>query len=344
MSEIRKDPVTGRWVVIDGNRPLGQEVSAHCWRTPPAACPFCMGHEYYTPPEIMAIAQVSRQPNGQNWDLRVFPNRFPLLRAEEPLERRGYGIYDTISGAGAHEIVITTPKHERVLSEFTPPESERMFVCFRDRLNDLYRDSRLRYVSVFTSQGRRAGATLSHPHSQIVATPMVPKVIKEELLGARGWYEYKERCVFCDIIRQELSQGERIVATNSHFVALCPYASRYPFETWILPLEHQCSFGATPYGLIGALGEIVVLVARGFQNLLLAEDLYLAIHTAPNQVERPGYWKTLAHDFHWHIEMYPALLRNFGLEWSTGCSLNPTPPEQAALALAQAGLQLEQRP
>jgi UDPglucose--hexose-1-phosphate uridylyltransferase len=175
----------------------------------------------------------------------VVPNKFPALRIEGELDREGEGIYDKMNGIGAHEVVIETPRHEETLSTLPLKNVENILLVYRDRIIDLRRDQRLRYVLVFKNHGVAAGASLEHSHSQIIALPIVPKRVSEEIEGAKIYFNYKDRCVFCDIIRQELQQKHRIIIENKFFVSIAPFASRFPFETWILPKTHYSSFEHT---------------------------------------------------------------------------------------------------
>ena len=237
MPELRKDPITGRWVVVSTERQkrpndftlhrasvIGRE-----------HCPFCPGHEAMTPPEVLAYRQDGSGANGPGWDLRVVPNRFPALRVEGTLDRTGEGMFDRMSGIGAHEVVIESPDHDKTFATMSEGEIARVLWAFRDRVHDLKNDIRFRYILLFKNQGAGAGATLEHGHSQLMALPIVPNFVREEIEGARRHFQDKERCVFCDIIRQEMAAGTRVIHENADVVAIAPYASRVPFETWVLP-------------------------------------------------------------------------------------------------------------
>src|SRR5438132_6770836 len=248
LPELRKDPVTGRWVIISTERrkrpnafrvehvtPLGLE-----------HCPFCAGREDLTPPEVLAYRHNGSAPNASGWDLRVVPNKFPALKVEGGLEREGEGMFDRMNGVGAHEVIIETPDHAKTLATMSEPEIERVLYAFRDRIQDLKRDRRFRYILVFKNHGAAAGATLEHTHSQLIALPIVPDFVREEIEGARRHFTAKERCVFCDILRQEVSARTRVILESADVVALAPYASRFPFETWLLPRRHSARFEDAP--------------------------------------------------------------------------------------------------
>jgi len=235
--ELRKDPITGRWVIISTDRQkrpndFRLERSAATGRE---QCPFCPGHEAMTPPEILAYRQNGGAANASGWDLRVVPNKYPALQVEGTIDREGEGMFDRMNGIGAHEVIIETPDHDRTLAVMSEPEIERVLWAYRERMIDLKQDHRLRYILVFKNHGAAAGATLEHPHSQLIALPIVPDFVREELEGARLHYQIKERCVFCDIVQQELRDGRRVIQENADIIALAPYAPRFAFETWLLP-------------------------------------------------------------------------------------------------------------
>ena len=243
MAELRRDPVIGRWVIISterGKRPsdFGKEVETGVGKY----CPFCPGNEDKTPPEILAYHEPSREKNAPGWWVRVVPNKFPALQIEGALNRQGEGMYDKMNGIGAHEVVIETSDHSIDFPDLQDKRAEDVVWAFRDRIMDLKKDPRFEYILVFKNKGAAAGASLTHPHSQLIATPVVPKHVRELVNGAKNYFEYKERCVFCDMIKQELTTGQRIVAENDDFLAFVPFAARFPFEVWILPKVHDSDF------------------------------------------------------------------------------------------------------
>lgn len=335
MAELRRDPITGRWVIIStsrGKRPTDfvQDVKD---AGDPANCPFCYGNENKTPPEISALRKQGA-PNSSGWTVRVIPNKYPALGIDEAVTKRGLGIYDLMTGFGAHEVVIETPDHYKTIHELSVEEIKNVLSVCQNRLEDLHRDIRFRYVLIFKNEGPQAGATLSHSHSQIIATPVTPINVKSELMGAESYYQAKERCLFCDMISQEKDLGSRIVYENDHFISFCPFASRFPFELCLLPKQHQVDFyGSRPHtqdmatALKVTLSKLAVALNKPQYNYI--------IHTAPNRVNRRGYWQTIAEDFHWHIEIMPRLTKVAGFEWGTGFYINPTPPEDAAKYLRE---------
>ncbi|MBL8175083.1 MAG: galactose-1-phosphate uridylyltransferase [Bryobacterales bacterium] len=332
MPELRKDPVTGRWVIIASDRSRRpsdfsrETVTLHGGRF----CPFCPGNELKTPPEVLSYRSHG-EPNQPGWSVRVVPNKFPALRVEGTLERHGEGMYDKMDGVGAHEVIIESPEHMTTFGGLPEKQIESVFWAFRDRTLDLKRDLRLRYILFFKNHGEPAGASLEHSHSQLIALPVVPKRVLEELEGAKRYYDFKERCVYCDMVRQEAESGSRVVVETEHFLAIAPYAPRFPFETWIIPRRHSSHFETADAPLLENLAWVMRTVIRKQDRVLECPPYNFVMHTAPvHESHMPHY--------HWHIEVIPKLTKVAGFEWGTGFYLNPTPPEEAARYLRDAGL------
>lgn len=332
MPELRKDPVVGRWVIISTDRSR-RPMNFAPTRVERASnfCPFCPGQEDKTPPEVYACRQNGGGPNSTGWKVRVVPNKFPALQIEGALDRRGEGLYDKMNGVGAHEVVIEGPNHDLSLADLPVEHLVEVLKAYRERMVDLHRDRRFRYVLVFKNHGAGAGATLEHTHTQLIATPIIPKILMEELEGARRYHELKERCVFCDIIQQDTADhnGRRVVAMNERFLAIEPFAPRFPFETWILPRRHDSSFQ-----VVQDLDEYRDLASilkdtLGRLNRALDRPPYnFVIHTAPVSEGDLDY-------YHWHLEIMPVLARMAGFEIGSGFHINPTPPEDAAQYLRE---------
>ncbi len=327
MPELRKDPIVGRWVIISterGKRPTS--FSSVSKRIAPKMCPFCPGQEDNTPPEILSYRESGSEPNRPGWSLRVIPNKYPALRVEGALDRAPKGLYDKMNGVGAHEVIIETSDHATDLVDMSDHEVRDILWAYRERMLDLQRDQRIKYILVFKNHGEAAGASLEHAHSQLIATPIIPRRVAEEIDGARRYYEFKERCIFCDIVRQEITENERLVLDFDSFIAVQPFAPRFPFETWILPKAHQSSF------LEMSDGDHLTL-ARCFKDILSRLKLALndpafnfMLHTRPIDRDSHEY-------YHWHFEIIPKLTSVAGFEWGSGMYINPTAPEESAAYL-----------
>jgi len=332
MPELRKDPILGRWIIISkerGKRPTDFIVETNS--TKGGFCPLCPGNENTTPPEVLAYGRESGPPNSPGWKLRVVPNKYPALIIEGELGKEGEGIYDKMNGIGAHEVIVESPNHEDSLANLPPEKLKQIFWAFRDRIIDLGRDPRFRYVMVFKNYGRAAGASLEHSHSQLVALPILPRMIVSELDGSLSYYRYKERCIFCDIIRQEIKEDTRIVCQNDKFITIAPYAPRSPFEMWILPKEHSSSYTSLDEQGFASLSDIFSESMRRLDKCIPGVPYNFVLHTAP--LRSPH----LEH-FHWHFEIMPKLTNIAGFEWGSGFYINPTPPEDAAKFLREVKL------
>lgn len=330
MPELRKDPMSGRWVIISIER--GKRPSDFGMRVSPKKggfCAFCEGNEHTTPPEILAFRPNSGKPDSPGWTLRVVSNKFPALNVEGQLDRVGEGIFDKMNGVGAHEVIIECPDHKQTLSSMPLNYVEDALWAFHSRITDLKKDARFRYVLVFKNEGDEAGASLEHTHSQLIALPIVPHLVEEELFQAKQYYEYKERCIFCDIIRQESANEVRVISENDDFIALAPFAPRSPFETMILPKRHESSF--IPHGNFSLLSQMLQRTLKQIDKVLELPPYNMMIHTSPFKNEVNDY-------YHWHIEIIPKLTKIAGFEWGSGFYINPTPPEEAAKFMRDADI------
>ncbi|MGI5817763.1 MAG: DUF4931 domain-containing protein [Armatimonadota bacterium] len=340
MSELRKDPIVDRWVIIAaerGRRPTDYETPRPTPGGP--GCPLCEGNERMTPPEIWALRPGGSAPDTPGWQVRVVPNKYPALRVEGEATRLGLGMLDRMDGVGAHEVVIESPNHDWRMADGPQEAIQRVLLACQLRLADLYRDERLRYCVIFRNHGAEAGATISHPHSQIMAIPVVPGRVKSKLVAAREYYSRKERCIFCDLIAQERKLDERIVMDNGRFVAIAPYASRFPFELAVYPREHSHDFAAMDEPSRAALAEVLQSSLTYLRPALGSPAYNFIINVAPNPTPRPGkpaYWSTLHLDYHWHIEILPRVTSIAGFEWGTGFYINPVAPEDAARYVREA--------
>lgn len=330
MPELRKDPIVGRWVIISterGKRPSEFEFTQPATKV--GFCPFCPGNESKTPPEVLAYREGSGGPNSEGWHIRVVPNKYPALKVEGELNREGDGVYDKMNGVGAHEVIIESPDHRDTLATIPTRQFEEVLWAYRDRIIDLKKDSRLRYILIFKNHGEAAGASLEHTHSQLIALPIIPKRVAEELAGAREYYNFKERCIFCDIIRQEIMQGTRVVAENRDFIAVTPYAPKAPFEIWILPKVHESNFENCQKHHYENLSTIFSDVLKRMDKVLNYPPYNFILHAAPVKNGATQF-------YHWHFELIPKLTKVAGFEWGSGFYINPTPPEEAAKFLRDA--------
>ena len=326
MPELRKDPVVDRWVIIAPER---ADRPNALLRNPPERegerelCPFCPGNESMTPPEVLA-----QRADDNGWTLRVVPNRYPALRTEVQLAREGHGLFDQMAGVGAHEVVIETRAHAQTLAEASAGQIAAVFRAWQERMVDLSRDIRLKSIAAFKNHGEAAGATLFHAHSQLVALPFVPPALQRELDAARRHFDGKERCVFCDVLAQELRDKERVVLETDGAVCISPWAARSPFETWILPRGHRSAFESATGQELLAVADALRVMLRKIDVALEKPAFNLWLHTMPLR-EPANDW------YHWHLELKPVLTLAAGFEWSSGCFINPTPPEEAAGFLRQ---------
>ena len=326
--QIRKDPISMNWVVQEDGETTWPNLNA---------CPFCPGQEALTPQTIYSHV------NGiGGWEVRVTPHLRPLYRIEGDAQRRAEGVYDRMRSLGAHEVVIETPDHHARLSRLDEKNVAQVVRAFVSRLVDLKKDRRFRYVSVFRNQGKMAGQSPDHPHSQITATPFIPRRMVYELRSLQRYYALKERCLICDIAQQENSKPARTVEWDDEFMAFCPFASRVPYEIWILPLEHHCAFEEDLTSWDRQLH-----FARFLKSVLLrlesvAEDYNLTLHTTPNRTakfERADHWRTLREDFHWHFELIPVRVSTARSYFLKDVYYNSVLPERAAEELRKVNVE-----
>jgi UDPglucose--hexose-1-phosphate uridylyltransferase len=331
LPELRKDPITNRWVIISTDRAKRPNdfVRESVEIRGKGMCPFCYGNESKTPPELLAYARNGGGPNTPGWTVRVVPNKFPALGIEGDLDRSGEGLFDRMNGVGAHEVIVETPDHNMTLARLSEKAIEDVLFAFRDRVLDLKNDKRFRYILIFKNHGDAAGASLEHTHSQLIALPIVPKRVREEVDNARRYYEEKERCIFCDMIRQEREEGVRVIVETPEFIGLAPYAPRFPFEIWILPKQHSSSFENNQSSVFAALARALKDCLQRVETVLDNPAYNLMIHTSPLGEELNAH-------YHWHIEIMPKLTKVAGFEWGSGFYICPTPPEESARFLREA--------
>jgi len=294
--ELRKDPITQSWVIQEDDQSAWPEA---------VGCPLCPGKE-----EVSGRAIYEHPYGHPQWQVRVIPHLRPLYRIEGDALRRAEGIYDRMRNLGAHEILVEGPDHQLQLSQQSDENLAQVLRAFVTRIGDLKKDRRFRYVTIFRNQGPLAGQDLEHPHSQIAATPFIPRRVVYELRSAQRYYEMKERCLYCDVLKQELMQQVRVVDCDDMFAAFCPFASRVPYETWVLPTQHHCSFeeDLSTWEKQFHLARFLKGVLRRLEGIAPAHQFVL--HTSPNvhaKFDRAGHWQSLGDDYHWHLEILPVL-------------------------------------
>ncbi len=342
MSELRQDPMTGNWVIIAperAGRPTDFTKGAAEVVRRSQVCPFCPGNEAMTPPAVMTVPESSNrdEPGGPAWpawEVRVFPNKFPALEAIAAggsVGETGAGLpvlFERLDGVGVHEVIVETPDHGAALATLSLKSIESVLRVYQARIRELEKDQRIRHVVIFRNHGREAGATLEHGHSQLIALPIVPVRVREEVEGARAYFSSKSRCIYCDITQLEEPDGKRLILKNEHFIVVAPYASRFPFEAWLLPRRHSARFEDTSETECGSLAGALKSTLASLDEALDCPPYSFIIHSAP-------FREALDESYHWHIEIVPILTRVAGFEWGTGIFINPTPPEDAAQTLRE---------
>ncbi len=296
--ELRKDPITRSWVII------GDEVGELVGRA--EGCLFC-GASADSAQVIATLPGL----NGSLWSARSVVHPHALYQIEGEAGRRGEGLYDRMRAVGAHEVLVENPRHDGHMWNASDAEVEQFLRLAALRIQDLKRDSRLKYVSIFKNHGEGAGQEFDHPTSQLTATTFVPRRVLYELRAGRDYFQSKERCVFCDIVAQEERQNLRVLEIRGDYIAMGPYAPRVPYETWILPRSHEAAFERSATSRVGNLMDLAALFRHTLQRIrTVANAFHLVLHTSPNSQhpsEALGYWKTLDDDYHWHIEILPIL-------------------------------------
>ena len=327
MSEWRADPVTGQWVIVAADAPVRRrdfDLDEH----PPDSdgpCPLCEGHEAAAGREILAVRNGSTA-DGPGWDLRVVPNRVPVLRVEDAGDVVRDGLLEHQPGLGAHEVVVESPRHDASWFTMAPEDLTRVLLAWRDRMADLRRDFRMRAALAFKNHGAKAGARLPHSHSQVVAMPRIPPRLDDEVKGSERHHAATGRCVFCDLAAHEIAAGARVVAASAACVALAPYASRSPFEVWLLPRQHGARFEAASTADIAGVAGVLHQVLALMDGQLGRPAFNAVLHSAP-------YGVTADAVYHWHLELVPRVLRATGFDIGTGTAVNPVSAEKATRVL-----------
>ena len=329
--ELRKDPLTRSWVLTGDNPEAGARVET--------ACRLC-------PAGPDRLQQIASRPalRGGAWSTRAVVHPGAIYHIEGSSERRGEGLYDRMPTLGAHELLVENPKHDRQLWQASEEEIEQFLLLVAQRIQDLKRDGRFRYISLFKNFGLGSGQEFEHPNSELTATTFIPRRVLYELRAALSYFKQKERCVFCDIIAQELRQGQRVVEVWGDFVVLCPFATRVPYETWLLSRVHDPAFEHFALARAGAMREMGGVLRRTLARIrTVAEAFHLVLHTSPNRFHQSaslGYWQTLDEDYHWHIEILPILAAKAKSYTFKEVYYSPVSPETAAKRLREAQVEV----
>jgi UDPglucose--hexose-1-phosphate uridylyltransferase len=336
--ELRKDPLTRSWVLT------GDDIPETVPETAPlsaAECRLCPGAR----PGLHQVSSRAAAPGHPGaWSARAVVHPHAVYHIEGEAERRGQGLYDRMPPLGAHEILVENPRHDRQLWQADDSEIEQFLLLAAQRIQDLKGDHRFRYISVFKNYGPGAGQEFEHPVSQLTATTFIPRRVLYELRAGLDYYKQKERCVFCDMLAQEMQQGQRVIEVRGDFVAFCPYATRAPYETWILPRTHDAAFERFALSHPGKMRDLGGLIKRTLQRIqTITESFHLVLHTAPNRSHASaslGYWKTLDDDYHWHIEILPILAAKAKSYTFKEVYYSPVSPETAAKRLREAAVEI----
>jgi UDPglucose--hexose-1-phosphate uridylyltransferase len=332
MPEIRQDQATKRWVIMARERAKRpRDLVSKPSGLPPEperspTCPFCPGNEAMTPPELAAHRPGGGAPDSPGWQVRVVPNRFPALSPEGELAVRDPYWFTNVTGVGAHEVIIESPLHNASPATMEVEQVTQVLLLAGQRFEHLQRDRRLNYIAFFRNNGLSAGSSLSHPHTQIIATPIAPTNVRLEIEEARRHYDDRMHCVYCETIEKERDAGVRVVLETEAFFVFEPFASRWPFETWIVPTQHASTMASDGED---RMRRLAVVLHRTLRALYLALDdpaYNLVLHEAPLRDSCEDYW-------HWHIEILPRLSTAAGFELGTGIWINSMLPEEAAAHL-----------
>lgn len=333
MFELRRDPILNSWVIIAPERSLRpNEFAATPVHRASRRCPFCFGNEDETPPAVATYpAEVEADPGA--WQVRVVPNRYPAVAPLDSVAPAGPQM-DLVSdrhrrnAVGVHEVVIESRDHRTSFAQLSDETAGLAFHAYRDRLRWVRQHTQLPYGQVFKNSGAAAGASIEHIHSQLLAIPYVPPHVAAELAVTQQNWRQTGQCTFCVLLEQELSEESRIVADSAGFVAFCPYASRFPYEVWLLPRRHDACFDRTPDADLLGVAVVIRAVITRLERVLDRPAYNWFVHTAP-------FDSTAQDHYHWHIEISPRVSAAAGFESGTGCFINPVPPEVAAQRLRE---------
>lgn len=322
MPELRQNFMTKEWVVIATERAKRpDQMTVHRAAKPLPSfsenCPFCPGHENQTPPEIL------RLPDGNGWKARIVPNKFAALSPESKPERTIHRSMRAMGGFGFHDVIVETTDHSLAMAMMTDPQVTDILRIYKTRYTQLSLDPRVAHITIFKNHGADAGTSLEHPHSQMIATPVISYQVRRRFQEAMQHYDDFGECIFCQYIDEELEDGRRVVVESEHFAAVELFASPSPFCTHIYPKRHMASFGDISAVEIADLGRVLRALLAKLYHGLENPDFNFTIRTAPAE------WVGVRY-FHWYLSVIPRLTRTAGFELGSGMFINPVIPEQAA--------------
>lgn len=328
MSELRQNAATKEWVIIATERARRPEElgSGNCEPTPGEHdhCPFCPGREALTPKEILSYRSFDTKPGESGWWIRIIPNKFAALEPTGELTRsKSEDFFTYMAGIGEHEVLIETPDHDKILATVGQKQAEEIFLAYRERYKTLSQDKRFEMVIIFKNHGLKAGTSLRHPHSQIIATPVTPMHIRHRIQEAMRYYDDSGKCVYCTMMEKEKKVGDRVVMESDNFIVFEPFAATSPFETWVLPKRHDSTFdNITPETckeLAYVMRQTMIKIYRTLNN----PDYNYMIFSAPCHERDLEY-------YHWHIQIIPRVAAVAGFELGSGIYINTVQPEIAA--------------
>ena len=326
MPQLRQDPITLRWVAIAterAKRPMAFTRAAKAEVPSAAQCPFCEGHEGMTPPEVMAYRAPGTAPNTPGWEFRVVPNLYPAFGpADAAPERETVGMYTTMRGSGVHEVLIDSPDHFRDVADFDVGKVDQIVRGYIDRLLATTANPFVQYALLIINHGREAGASLEHPHAQLFGIPLVPEAVVDELAGMARYQRENGRCPYCEMVAHEKNARERMIFENEEFAVFAPFASRMPFESWIVPRQHSARFETMGEERRRRFAEALRVLLAKLKRGLNDPPYNFFVHTAPAKDGAEGY--------HWHAELLPKLAIAAGFELGSGIMINVATPESAA--------------
>jgi UDPglucose--hexose-1-phosphate uridylyltransferase len=326
---MRQNVITGDWAIYAparARRPHDLRLQADSGADLPAydpQCPFCPGNEHQLPPIVMEMSSVRRE-SDRPWQTRVVRNKYPVLTADSDVRRVDRGVYAVMGARGRHEVLIETARHNEDLTSMSLEAVSAVIEMYHRRYAAVVDSEEL--TLVFRNRGPRGGASLLHPHSQLIALAVVPPLLQRQEAGARDFYDRQGRCGYCEMLAQELAEGQRLLLKNESFVAFVPYAAAVPYETWIVPRRHAADFGAITDEETADLAPALREIVRRLRDRAGDPDYNYVIHTAPKAASHAPY-------LHWYLQIRPRTSMEAGFEIESGMHINASLPEDDAAAL-----------